>query len=254
MAVKHEITLYDVRSTLNPPAWSPNVWKIRFILNYKRLAYTTCWLSYPDIGDVLSAVGVPPTRTQKPFYTVPSIMDQTDGMHIALSESTNIAIYLEKARPLPSIFPEGDPIVQFDYIDFIEEHIYTPMIYMTVPSTTRILEGRDLEYYLASRKGFLGIALEDMFPQHKQQAIWHDLEGGLDRLATLIDHLPRRGRRRRWLLSMDEGPGYADFVLGAIFYWFEKAGPVGAWDRIRYRNGGKWERLVQELQPFSKVL
>lgn len=254
MAVKHEITLYDVRCTLDPPAWSPNVWKIRFVLNYKRLPYTTCWLSYPDIGDVLSAIGAPPTRTQKPFYTVPSIVDQTDGLHVALSDSANIAMYLEETHPLPSIFPDVDPGIQLDYIDFMEEHVYTPMIFMTVPSTTRILEGRDLEYYVASRKGFLGIALEDMFPPHKQPAIWRSLEEGLDKLASLIDSLPRRGRQRRWLFSATEGPGYADFVLGAIFYWFEKAGPKGAWSRIRYRNGGKWDHLVEELQPFSKVM
>lgn len=127
-----------------------------FILNYKRLPYTTCWLSYPEIGDVLSAAGVPPTRTQKPFFTVPSIIDQTDGHRVARSESSKIAMYLEKARPSPSIFPDADPSVQLHYIDFIEEHVYTPMIYMTVPSTTRILDGADLEYYLSSREGFLG--------------------------------------------------------------------------------------------------
>ena len=132
----------------------------RFILNYKQLPYTTCWLSYPEIGEVLSAAGVPPTRTQKPFFTVPSIVDRTDGRCITRSESSTIAMYLEKARPSPSIFPEGDPTIQFDYIDFIEEHVYTPMIYMTVPSTTRILDGADLEYYLASRKGFLGTSYD----------------------------------------------------------------------------------------------
>ena len=67
-------------------------------------------------------------------------------------------MYLEKARPLPAVFPENDPAVQFNYIDVIEERVYTPMIYMTVPSTTRILDGADLEYYLATREGFLGMS------------------------------------------------------------------------------------------------
>lgn len=68
-------------------------------------------------------------------------------------------MYLEKARPLPAVFPEVDPDVQFNYVDVIEERVYTPMIYMTVPSTTRILDGEDLEYYLATREGFLGMSL-----------------------------------------------------------------------------------------------
>lgn len=68
-------------------------------------------------------------------------------------------MYLEKARPLPSIFPEANTSIQLEYIELIEEHVYTPMIYMTVPSTTRILDGADLEYYLATREGFLGMSL-----------------------------------------------------------------------------------------------
>lgn len=37
MAVKHEVTLYDVRSTLDPPAWSPNVWRVRYGVRHLHL-------------------------------------------------------------------------------------------------------------------------------------------------------------------------------------------------------------------------
>ncbi|PCH43179.1 hypothetical protein WOLCODRAFT_74362 [Wolfiporia cocos MD-104 SS10] len=253
MAIKHTITLYDVRSTLSSPAWSPNVWKIRFILNYKRLPYVTHWLSYPDIAEVLSSVGAPPTRTTKPMYTVPAIRDEVEGSTpVVLSDSATILAYLEKTYPTPSIFPNNSRDAQMTHIAAIEECIYARMVFMVVPNTVRILEGRDLEYYLASRKEFLGVALEDMFPVEKRQAMWAELREGLDEISALVDNL-KQGFGKRWMFSCAATPSYADFVLGAMLVWFRRAGPEGGWDRIRGWNGGRWERLLHDLQPYLQV-
>lgn len=254
MPAKHLIKLYDVRCNLDPPAWSPNVWKTRFVLNFKKLPYTTQWLAYPDIGAILSAAGVPPTRTEKPYYTVPAIVDEVEGRHpVALADSLNIATYLERTYPQPTIFPGGTERVQMTYITAIHEHVFMAMFYMVIPTTTRILTGRDLGYYTASRKGFIGVALEEMFPPHKQEGMWAKLRQGLDQLSALIDSV-RMGHRSRWLFSPVDTPSYADFDLGAIFIWFQKAGPEGGWARIRDLNGGKWRRHMDNLQPYMQVL
>lgn len=254
MTYKQRIVLYDVRSKLDPPAWSPNVWKVRFVLNFKQLPYTTEWLSFPDIAKQLSAAGVPPTRTEKPLYTVPAIIDNTDGKHpVFLSDSSLIVSYLEKTYPRPSIFPGGSEGVQMSYVSAINEYVYMAMYYMVIPTTTRILEGRDLEYYVASRKDFVGIALEDMFPVERRDAMWANLRRGLDELSALVD---RQGAssKRRWVFSPVDSPSYADFLLGAIFIWFEKAGPEGGWNKIRGWNKGRWEQLLHDLQPYAQVL
>ncbi|KZT03253.1 uncharacterized protein LAESUDRAFT_729286 [Laetiporus sulphureus 93-53] len=254
MAFKHFITLYDVRSTLDPPAWSPNVWKVRFILNFKRLPYCTQFLAYPDIAGVLSSVGAPPTRAEMPQYTVPAILDEAEGSSpLALSDSSHIAMHLDKTYPEPSIFPGGCHREQMRYAAAIHKHVMLPMLHMVVPSTVDILEGRDLDYYLATREGFLGIALEDMFPPHKQQAVWDGILRGLDELAALIDS-SRDHRAGPWMFSPVENPSYADFVLGAMLIWFRRAGPRGCWDRICRRNDGKWEHLLQILEPYMEVL
>ncbi|CCM04109.1 uncharacterized protein FIBRA_06269 [Fibroporia radiculosa] len=224
-------------------------------LESSEVPYTTRWLSYPDIADKLSSAGVPPTRTEKPFYTVPSIIDQSSAKSpVHLADSLVIVNYLEKTYPSRTIFPCGSRDIQLSYNEAIHKHVYTPMIPMAVPNTVRILDGRDLEFYRATRKDFLGVALEDMFPVHKQASLWRDLQKGLDEISALVDRA--QGQRKcasRWLFSPNECPSYADFVLGSMFIWFKMAGPEGGWDRVSRWHGGRWGRLLRELQPYSQV-
>jgi hypothetical protein len=43
-----EIVLYDLACTKNE-CFSPVVWKIRLMLNYKHIPYKTIFLEFPDI-------------------------------------------------------------------------------------------------------------------------------------------------------------------------------------------------------------
>ncbi|OBZ65471.1 hypothetical protein A0H81_14597 [Grifola frondosa] len=151
MSAKHHITLFDVKCILDPPAWSPNTWRTRFVLNYKRLSYHTEWIAYPDIGNVLSSAGVPPTRSTAPLYTVPAIIDE------------------------------------MAYIGAIGMDVIINMAFMVMPNTVNILEGRELEYYVVGKKEMFGIGVEDMFPADKQDAMWTNLKEGLNRLSKLIE-------------------------------------------------------------------
>ena len=47
-----EIVLYDLASTKNV-CFSPVVWRIRLMLNYKRISYSTVFLEFPDIEPTL---------------------------------------------------------------------------------------------------------------------------------------------------------------------------------------------------------
>lgn len=50
-----EITLYDLACTKNV-CFSPVVWRIRLILNYKQIPYKTVFLEFPDIEPTLKAL------------------------------------------------------------------------------------------------------------------------------------------------------------------------------------------------------
>lgn len=47
-----EVILYDLASTKGV-CFSPAVWRIRLLLNYKEIPYRTVWLEFPDIKDEL---------------------------------------------------------------------------------------------------------------------------------------------------------------------------------------------------------
>jgi hypothetical protein len=51
-AVEPEIVLYDLACVKNI-CFSPIVWRIRLMLNYKRIPYTTVFLEMPDIEPTL---------------------------------------------------------------------------------------------------------------------------------------------------------------------------------------------------------
>lgn len=50
--VEHEIVLYDLACTKNV-CFSPVVWRIRMMLNYKQIPYKTIFLEMPDIEPTL---------------------------------------------------------------------------------------------------------------------------------------------------------------------------------------------------------
>jgi len=51
------IVLYDLASTKGT-CFSPAVWRIRLMLNYKRIPYKTVWLEFPDIEPTLKGLYV----------------------------------------------------------------------------------------------------------------------------------------------------------------------------------------------------
>ena len=47
-----QIILYDLASVTGT-CFSPAVWRVRLLLNYKRIPYRTVWVEFPDIQRVL---------------------------------------------------------------------------------------------------------------------------------------------------------------------------------------------------------
>jgi Glutathione S-transferase, N-terminal domain len=97
------ITLYDIPTT-QQELWSPNTWKTRYSLNYKKLPFRTEWVEYPDIASLYKKNGIPlvKTRQGKSVTTLPLIKDDTSGTPVFVAESFEIAKYLDKTYPDPT--------------------------------------------------------------------------------------------------------------------------------------------------------
>ena len=46
--MSQEYVLFDLPGK-DGRAWSPNTWKVRSVLNYKKVPYQTEWIEFPDI-------------------------------------------------------------------------------------------------------------------------------------------------------------------------------------------------------------
>jgi hypothetical protein len=80
----------------------------RFNLIYKHISFETVWVPFADIESVSKEHGFPPTSTApdgSAVYTLPAIRDQETGK--ALSDSFEIAKYLDERYPTRPVIPSG---------------------------------------------------------------------------------------------------------------------------------------------------
>ena len=65
--MSEEYILYDLPSKDGPACWSPNTWKTRAALNFKRVPYKTEWTTYPDLEPKLKSLYVRHAVTKYPL-------------------------------------------------------------------------------------------------------------------------------------------------------------------------------------------
>ena len=128
----------------------------RFILNYKKIPYTTEYIGISGIAPVLQAIGALPTRETEPRYSVPAIIDANADPPVVLADSVVIASYLEKTYPEPPIYPHGQAAHE-KWTAAIVENVLMRMGFLVMPTTSRILPLVDGEYFDRSRKEIFGM-------------------------------------------------------------------------------------------------
>ncbi|KAH7902883.1 hypothetical protein BJ138DRAFT_1021410, partial [Hygrophoropsis aurantiaca] len=209
---------------------------------------------YADVEAVLIQNGIPPTSETYPRYTVPAIIDSTTSNESPkiIADSMRIADYLESAYPEYPIYPGGSRELQVKLVEVFSIHVRPPMAPIGYAMLPALFEGRDRDAFVARMNTmFGGLCPADLYPAEKRDEMWAALYAGLDTLASYIDE--NGLGKTEWLFGTD-GPAYADFVLAAWFFCFKLVGPEGCWDRIKGRNGGRWERLHEACQKYTEVL
>ncbi|KAF7768320.1 hypothetical protein Agabi119p4_7563 [Agaricus bisporus var. burnettii] len=237
------ITLYDLAAKDPIKTWSLNVWKVRYILNLKKLPYKTVHLEIPDIASVLEEANVPPTVKQDGSlgYTVPSIVDDTTG--IAVSDSFKIAEYLDKQYPdTPQAFPSGSIALQAAfYAQFSRlTRGLSPLIITKIPN---ILNPVSFEHFHQTHKGAPG-GHGLVAPTGEQ------LEEFWRKAKDMFDVLDGFYAKSSGPFCMGEIPSFADFILGGVF---QEMKILGDGDRIMGLNDGRWERLRVDLEQYAST-
>ncbi|KAF9474207.1 hypothetical protein BDN70DRAFT_885085 [Pholiota conissans] len=242
------IVLYDIPSKLLEKAWSPNVWKIRYSLNYKGIPYETEWVEYPDIEGHCKKLGIAPTGHRAPFYTLPAIHDPSTDTYIA--DSLKIAEYLEKTYPsTPKLFPDNTLGLQTAFhAAFVQQmgslwqFIYAPEFHKLNP------QGAD--YFRRTREEKFGRTLEDLVPKGKQGEVeWAKFKAGLGRVDTWY---AKSGGP--FILGMS--PSWADFIVASYAMWWRRIWGEESqeWKDVGSWHDGRWSKLLANLKEYQKVV
>jgi len=258
------IILYDLPSKYEPRAWNLNTWKGRLALNYKQLPYRTEWISYPDVKPTLSKLGFKPLGIEydgTPLYTVPAILDPTTSTPTTISESTDIAQYLDDAYPsTPKLFPEGTKDAQLKFIKFALTNVVSTGLLLTKPGIPSVLDDpKGVEYYIRVTTGRLGLPLNDLCPagSEERKEAWKNLKKALDDVADIYDkNVEGNGE-----LFTGQSITFADILLAAFFLYL-KAVPSErdgediktTWDVVQGLNEGRWAKLLAKFDDYVQVL
>ncbi|KAG8679884.1 hypothetical protein FRC08_016674 [Ceratobasidium sp. 394] len=246
---QNPIIFFDIMAKAGP--WSPNTWKTRIALNYKRLPYRVEYVSYPDIESTFKKFGVPPTSDKAPQYTLPMIADPSSDPNekpTYIADSFKIALYLEDKYPspaYPSLFPPGTHA----FHSLFTEH-FTSLIQPLAPTMLPLvgrhgfLDDRGEEYYRRTRQARFGKSLEQLAEDGVRA--WGNVREKWDEFGKRLD-LNKSGP-----FVMGEQISYADLMLGAAFCWIRVAegGDMKLWRDMSGWQNGRWGKLWSEIEKF----
>ncbi|KIJ49678.1 hypothetical protein M422DRAFT_205202 [Sphaerobolus stellatus SS14] len=249
------ITLFDITSKLDPPPWSFNTWKARLVLNYKQLPYKTIWLSYPDIEPTLSKLGATTTSQHpegpaKPYYTLPVILDENGEEPKLITDSLDIAIYLDEKYPEKPVLPKQGVALEYAFERFFRSTVARQLNPFINLSTWRILDERGQIYFRETREKWEDMRLEDESPPGPiRDGHWKALEDGFDKLATVLDKNGPDG-----FVAGGTEPTRADFIIISHILWIKAVLGKECEDYgFSGWNNGRWAQLLKKTEAWQAV-
>jgi glutathione S-transferase len=187
----YELALEDGRSA------SPFVWRIRYALAHKGLAYETVSLGFTAI----------PTLFGGRFKTVPVL----EHGNTQLSESWDIAEYLDRAFPeRPRLFRGPEELAMIRLMDaWFSFEVLRKMFRVYVKDVHDAARPHDRPYFRESReKNMKGATLESFSADRASHL--PAVRAALTPLRVQLAKFPFLG---------GSAPNYADYIALGAFYW-----------------------------------
>ncbi|KAF2757343.1 hypothetical protein EJ05DRAFT_476612 [Pseudovirgaria hyperparasitica] len=237
---KPDITLYDLACTKGV-CFSPVVWRIRLMLNYKKVPYKTVFLEFPDIEPELKKLGIHPhsdASSTKPAYTVPAIIHHPSSTY--LMDSVHISQFLESTYPHPPVplsTTFGDGII------LAARSTGVPAYRISLLSREiSILSPRSQEYFRSTREKDLGHPLEQLLEGDKEEKVWAEQQEGMEELGRSM-----RANKAKGMFLEGKEPVYADFWIAGVMQC-ARVVDEGVWERFMGFEG--WRDVYEACEEF----
>ncbi|KAJ5295342.1 hypothetical protein PENANT_c001G05959 [Penicillium antarcticum] len=269
------LTFYDI--ALAPPAekssCSPNPWKSRYALNFKRVPYKTTWVPLPDISAVRAPLNIPPSRRfadGSAYFTLPVITDPIT--ETTVGDSFEIAVYLNEQYPTSGgdLFPPQD----LNFVFGCKLDLFAPIAVADVgeeghiPAYVRFNTNVDGAFTAHAQlmAGYLPLdparADETKTTFEKRIGLPWDamivhgetrvelLQSLEETLKGLVD-LYRRDASGPFLLGAKAS--YADFIVGGWLRMCRGALPPAEWELIKGWYDGLFGNLHEALEEYAQM-
>ncbi|KIJ49082.1 hypothetical protein M422DRAFT_225713 [Sphaerobolus stellatus SS14] len=257
MSSEPKITLFDLTSILKPsPVWSINTWKVRYLLNYKRIPYKTVWVSFPDIEETLiKAGGEGKTKLKKRddpsklFYTLPAIKDESGPEHIVIIGTIQCAEYLEEKFPERPVLPKTGRALEFAVEAFFDTVVFPNFFLPVLPLVYAILDDHAKPYFRQTREQVFGKKIEELSPEGPvRDEQWKKLEKGFDTLATIYE---KNGPNVDFIAG-GANPSHADFYIASNLMWIKCVSPEEWKNRgVEQWSNSRWGKLIKRLEEWE---
>ncbi|KAF9896318.1 hypothetical protein BX616_007689 [Lobosporangium transversale] len=205
-----DLKLFElVDSKTRKVSFSPAVWRAKFALNYKKITYESVPLTFLEIPTVITAAC---PNVISP--TVPTLQLEPGN---GLPDSFAIAEYIEEQYPdRPLLFGKNisEKNLQRFFESYVQSKIHPPIRRMVYNDMYSMQDEKNADYFRTSREKSSGQ------PHH---LIAGDRNQNLRELKESLGLVHTALQSGDWILGPQ--PGWADFVLGASFMWFNSCSP-----------------------------
>ncbi|KAL4077576.1 hypothetical protein J3A83DRAFT_1617635 [Scleroderma citrinum] len=219
------------------------------VLSYKGLPFEIKWVELPDIAPRMKEIGATPGGKHpdgSDRYTLPVIHDPNTGALV--SDSWNIAVYLENTYPEKPIFPK-DTKGLIRAFNTAEDDQIVPIRKFISLRSREILTERSAEYLTTViRERYFNQKFEEFSPEGSPECDqhWSAMEKAFTVTKTWYDQTGSK-----WFMGSTFS--YIDVLSAARLFWFKQVLHDDEWKRLAGWHGGQWERLLIDVEKECKV-
>ena len=156
-----------------------------------------------------------------------------------LSNTNNIAEYLESTYPRRPVFPPGSRAVQTLFVHYIQEVFVKPLLPIMIPLSAQRLPERSMSHFYPSSPA--------LPPGPQREQAWLAVKEQFDFLSMILGKNVGDGDG---VVAMGHNVSYADFALCSVLIWIERMAPHDGWSRVRTWNGGRWNLLWERCRAY----
>ncbi|KAK2867962.1 hypothetical protein FQN49_003296 [Arthroderma sp. PD_2] len=266
-----QITFYDI--ALAPPAsetaCTPNPWKSRYALNFKKVPYKTTWVPLLDISSVRGAMNIPASRKfadGSPYDTLPVISDPATGRIVG--DSFEIAVFLQEQYPeAGDLFPEQ----KLEYVFGKDPEVFAPIAEAEVegPAAVYVRFNTNVDAVFSAHARLMACGMPfDPAVVEQCRAKFSERVGvpweaivisGEDREKLLksfeeaLGGLAKLYRDTNGPFLMGSRASYADFIVGGWLRMCRGALPGEEWEALKGWHSGLFGRLHEALEEFAQM-